>query len=36
MRRADRAVGDREGLIAIIEEADACRLAFASGDTPIS
>jgi nitroimidazol reductase NimA-like FMN-containing flavoprotein (pyridoxamine 5'-phosphate oxidase superfamily) len=34
MRRADRAVGDREGLIAIIEDADACRLAFASGDTP--
>ena len=34
MRRKDRAIGDRESLAAIIEEADACRLAFAAGDTP--
>ena len=34
MRRKDRAIVDREGLRAIVEKADACRLAFAVGGTP--
>jgi uncharacterized protein len=34
MRRSDRQVSDREGLLAILDEADACRLAFAAGDEP--
>jgi nitroimidazol reductase NimA-like FMN-containing flavoprotein (pyridoxamine 5'-phosphate oxidase superfamily) len=34
MRRKDRAIDDRISLRAIIEKADACRLAFAVGNTP--
>jgi uncharacterized protein len=34
MRRADRQVRGREGLAAILEAADACRLAFAAGGEP--
>jgi uncharacterized protein len=34
MRRADREVGDRDELRAMIAKADACRLAFAVGDQP--
>jgi uncharacterized protein len=34
MRRADRQVLDREELVAILDEADVCRLAFASGGEP--
>ena len=34
MRRRDREIGDRASLRAIIEKAEACRLAFAVGDTP--
>ncbi len=34
MRRKDREVADREGLLAILESADACRLGFAVGDVP--
>jgi len=34
MRRKDRELGDRESLLRILEEADVCRLAFASGDIP--
>jgi uncharacterized protein len=34
MRRKDREIEDRAGLRAILEEADACRLAFAAGGQP--
>jgi hypothetical protein len=34
MRRADREVLDRAGLIEILDKADACRLAFAAGGEP--
>jgi nitroimidazol reductase NimA-like FMN-containing flavoprotein (pyridoxamine 5'-phosphate oxidase superfamily) len=34
MRRRDREISDRESLRKILDEADACRLAFAAGDTP--
>jgi hypothetical protein len=34
MRRKDREIDDRASLLAIIEQADACRLAFAVGDMP--
>jgi uncharacterized protein len=34
MRRRDREILDLEGLRAILDEADACRVAFASGDVP--
>jgi uncharacterized protein len=34
MRRVDREVSDRAGLVPILEGADACRLAFAAGGEP--
>jgi nitroimidazol reductase NimA-like FMN-containing flavoprotein (pyridoxamine 5'-phosphate oxidase superfamily) len=34
MRRKDREIVDKESLRAILENADACRLAFARGDMP--